>query len=72
MDMGVDNNSRLQKRHQKPINEDWIVNIELALSDGKSWEVIKVFETLKIKIRNLKVTLDYVNEDSSQVVALFR
>jgi hypothetical protein len=56
--MGVENSERLQKRHQKSINEDWIDKFELALSDGKSWEVIKVFETLKMKIRNLKITLD--------------
>jgi hypothetical protein len=68
--MSVENSARLQKRLQKPIKEDWIENFELALSDGKSLEVIKVFETLKIKIRNLKITLDYVSEDSSKVVAL--
>jgi hypothetical protein len=36
LDMGGENSARLQKRHQKPIDEDWIDNFELALSDGKS------------------------------------
>jgi hypothetical protein len=41
LDMGVENSARLQKRRQKPIIEDWNDNFELALSGGKSWEVIK-------------------------------
>jgi hypothetical protein len=35
LDMVVENSARLQKRCQKPINEDWIDYFELALSDGK-------------------------------------
>jgi hypothetical protein len=70
LNKSVENSARLQKRCQELITEDWIDNLELVLSDGKSWEFIKVFKTLKIKIRNLKITLDYVSEDCSQVVPL--
>jgi hypothetical protein len=62
---GLENNENKKPRRMKQIPEDWIEHFELALSDGKSWEVIKVFETIQMKIRCLEITLDYVCEDAA-------